>query len=119
MKVQYVGDVLARGKGYGKKSVTGKASVIKVLDEAHKYFKKGDILVVNKTNNDYLPYMKKASAIIVEDGALEENNHAVIVGRTLDVPVITGAVNIVELLRNSTIITVDSEKGFVYNGTLQ
>lgn len=119
MKVQYVGDVLAKGKGYGKKSVTGKASVIKVLDEAHKYFNKGDILVVSKTNNTYLPYMKKASAIIVEDNSPEENNHAVIVGRTLDIPVITGATNIVEILRNYVIITVDSEKGYVYNGTLQ
>ena len=119
MKVQYVGDVLAKGKGYGKKSVTGKASVIKVLGEANKYFKKGDILVVGKTNNEYLPYMKRASAIIVEDGALEENNHAVVVGKTLDIPVIIGATNIVEILRNATIITVDSEKGYVYNGTLK
>ncbi|MDF2612909.1 MAG: pyk [Clostridia bacterium] len=119
MKVQYVGDVLAKGQGYGKKSVTGKASVINVLDEAHKYFKKGDILVVKKTNNAYLPYMKKASAIIVEDNSPEENNHAVIVGRTLDIPVITGATNIVEVLRNCVIITVDSEKGYVYNGTLK
>jgi pyruvate kinase len=119
MKVQYVGNVLAKGKGYGKKSVTGKASVIKVLDEAHKYFKKGDILVVNKTNNTYLPYMKKASAIIVEDSSAEDTNHAVIVGRTLDIPVIIGATNIVEILRNSTIITVDSEKGYVYNGAIE
>jgi len=119
MKVQYIGNVLAKGTGYGKKCVTGKASVIKVLDEAHKYFKSGDILVVNKTTNAYLPYMKKASAIIVEDSSLEENNHAVIVGRTLDIPVITGATNIVEILRNCTIITVDSAKGYVYNGSPQ
>ncbi len=119
MKVQYVGDVLAKGKGFGKKSVTGKASVIKVLDEADRYFKTGDILVANKTNNAYLPYMKKASAIIVEDGSLDEHNHAVIVGRTLDIPVIIGATNIVEILRNYVIITVDSEKGYVYNGAIE
>ncbi len=119
MKVQYVGDVLAKGKGYGKKSVTGKACVIKVLDEAQKYFKKGDILVVSKTDNNYLPYMKKASAIIVENSMQEENNHAVIVGRTLDIPVIIGATNIVESVRNSIIITVDSEKGYVYNGAIE
>ncbi|WP_069997320.1 pyruvate kinase [Cellulosilyticum sp. I15G10I2] len=119
MKVQYVGDVLAKGKGYGKKSVTGKASVIKVLAEADKCFKKGDILVASKTNNQYLPYMKKASAIIVEDSTPEESNHAVIVGQTLDIPVIIGASNIVESVRNSVIITVDSEKGYVYNGAIE
>ncbi len=49
----------------------------------------------------------------------EENNHAVIVGRTLDIPVIIGATNIVESVRNSIIITVDSEKGYVYNGAIE
>lgn len=119
MKVQYVGNVLAKGKGFGKKSVTGKASVIQVLAEAHKHFKKGDILVASKTNNSYLPYMKNASAIIVEDNAEEEHNHAVIVGQTLDIPVIIGAANVVESVRNSIIITVDSEKGYVYNGAIE
>lgn len=118
LKVQYVGNVLARGIGYGKKSVTGKASVIKVLEEADKYFKKGDILITAKTDNAFLPYMKKASAIIVEDCSHEENNHATIVGRTLDIPVIIGAKNIVEAVRNSITITVDSEKGLVYNGAI-
>lgn len=116
LKAQYVGDVLARGIGYGKKSITGRASVVKVLEEADKYFKKGDILVTAKTDNTFLPYMKKASAIIVEDSTHEENNHAAIVGRTLDIPVIIGAKNVVEAIRNTTTITVDSEKGLIYNG---
>jgi pyruvate kinase len=116
LKVQYVGNVLATGKGYGNKVVTGRASVIKVLDEADKYFTKGDILITHKTDNNYLPYMKKASAIIVEDAELEENNHAAIVGNTLDIPVIIGAKNIVEAVRNTHVITVDSGKGHIYNG---
>ncbi|MEG0951283.1 MAG: pyruvate kinase [Niameybacter sp.] len=118
LKAQYVGNVLARGIGYGKKAVTGKASVVKVLDEADKYFKKGDILVTAKTDNSFLPYMKKASAIVVEDSSHEENNHATIVGRTLDIPVIIGAKNVVEAIRSATMITVDSEKGLVYNGVV-
>lgn len=116
LKVQYVGNVLATGIGYGKKCITGKASVINVLEEADKYFKNGNILVTTKTDNNYLPYMRKASAIIVEDSSLEENNHAAIVGKTLDIPVIIGAKNAVEAVRNATMITVDSEKGHVYNG---
>lgn len=118
LKVQYVGNVLATGLGFGKKAITGKASVIKVLEEADKCFKKGDILVAAKTDNSYLPYMKKASAIVVEDNSFDENNHAVIVGRTLDIPVIIGAKNIVESLKNGATITVDSAKGHVYNGVI-
>ena len=118
MKVQYVGNVLTKGMGFGNKSITGRASVIKVLDEADQYFKQGDILVAHKTSNEYLPYMKKASAIVVEESALEENNHAVIVGRTLDIPVIIGANGIIEGLKNATVITVDSRNGYIYNGVV-
>lgn len=118
LKAQYVGNVLAKGIGYGKKSITAKASVIKVLEEANKYFNKGDVLVTSKTDNAFLPYMKKASAIIIEDSTHEENNHAAIVGRTLDIPVIIGAKNVVEAIRNGTTITVDSEKGLIYKGVV-
>ncbi len=118
LKAQYVGNVLAKGVGFGKKSVTGTARVIKAVKEADKYFETGDILVVSKTDNSYLPYMKRASAIVVEDDSLVENNHAAIVGKTLDIPVIIGAKNIVDVVRNSRMITVDSTKGYIYNGSV-
>lgn len=118
MRVQYVGNVLARGKGYGNKMITGRACVINVLDEAKKNFKQGDILIAHKTVNELLPYMKKASAIVVEESALDENNHAVIVGRTLDIPVIIGANGLLEGLKTATVITIDSESGYIYNGVV-
>ena len=62
--------------------------------------------------------MKKASAIVIEESALEENNHAVIVGRTLDIPVIIGASGIIEGLKNATVITVDGRNGYIYNGVV-
>lgn len=118
MRVQYVGNVLSKGTGYGTKAVTGRACAIKVLEEADKNFRQGDILVAHKTSNDLLPYMKKASAIVVEDGSLDENNHAVIVGRTLEIPVIIGANGILDGLKTATVITIDSETGYIYNGVV-
>ena len=116
LKVHIVGNVLVKGKGIGKKTVSGTARVIKVLEEADKHFKKGDILVTYSTNNDFLPYIKKASAIVVEERENGENSHAAIVGRTLDIPVIVAAENAVELIRTGTLITVESKNGLVYNG---
>ena len=119
LKVHIVGNVLVKGIGIGNKTVSGDATVIKVLEEAEKYFQKGDILVTYDTDNDYLPYLKKASAIIVEaKGNKEEPTHAEIVGRTLDIPVIIGAQNAVELIQKSKVITVDSKTGLVYNGVV-
>lgn len=118
MRVQYVGNVLAKGTGYGDKVITGRACTVKALEQARKNFKQGDILIAHQTNNELLPYMKKASAIVVEESTLEENNHAVIVGRTLEIPVIIGANGILEGLKTATVITVDSENGYIYNGVV-
>ncbi len=49
----------------------------------------GGVLVAKNTNKDYLPAMKKASAIIVEDGGL--TSHAAVVGISMGIPVIVGA----------------------------
>lgn len=118
LKVHVVGDVLVKGVGVGDKIVSGKAVIIKVIDEAEKFFQKGDILVTHETNNDFLPYIKKASALIVEVDE-SENNHAEIVGKALDIPVIVGAKGAIDMVRNGVLITVDSKKGFVYNGIPQ
>lgn len=118
LKVHIVGDVLVKGKGVGDKVISGKGVIIKVLEEAEKFFQKGDILITHETNNDFLPYIKKASALIVESDA-NENNHAEIVAKALDIPVILGAKNATEMIRNGILITIDSKKGFVYNGIPQ
>lgn len=116
LRVQHVGNVLTKGKGYGKKLVTANSSVVKVLAEADKYFKTGNILVTTKTNNSMLPYMKRASGIVVEDDSPDETNHAVIVARTLDIPVITAARNATDLVHPNTLITIDSNKGYIFSG---
>lgn len=118
LKVHIVGDVLVKGVGIGNKVVSGKGVVIKVLEEAEKFFQKGDIMITRETNNDFIPYIKKASALIIESDE-SETNHAEIVGKTLDIPVIVGAKNATDMIRNGVLITVDAKKGFVYNGIPQ
>ncbi len=117
MKVQIVGNVICKGRGLGDKIVTGKANVIKVVEHAHKNFKKGDILVVAKTTNDMMPYIKKASAIVVgswDSGT--DYSHTETIAKALDIPVIICDCGVVNLIPDSLAITVDSIKGFVYNG---
>jgi len=118
LKVQYVGNILARGLGCGKGIVTGKACVANVVEEAEETFVHGNILVTRSTDNEFLPFMKKASAIIVEDATPEENNHAAIVGRTLDIPVVYAAGNATDTVKKGRTITIDTEEGLVYNGVV-
>ncbi|MBO8434894.1 MAG: pyruvate kinase [Tyzzerella sp.] len=116
LRVEIVGDVIAKGIGVGMKKVSGKTRVIKVASEAARKFKTGDILVTTSTSNELLPYMKKASAIIVGPVANTENCHAEIVARTLDIPVIMCDAKVIDFISNDALVTVDPVKGFVYSG---
>ena len=50
--------------------------------------KKGDILVTDMTNPDFVPFMKIASAIVTDKGGV--TSHAAIVSRELNIPCVVG-----------------------------
>ncbi len=116
LKVQVVGNVIAKGTGYTGKTVSGNANVIKVIEEAEKYFRPGDILVTTKTTNELIPYIKKASAIVVGSYENIDHTHSITVSAALDKPLIICNQKVIDLINDSFPITVDTEKGFVYNG---
>ena len=116
LKVQTVGNILVKGTGIGKGKITGQVCVAKSLEDVDHNFNSGDILVVAESNNDLIPYIKEASALIVEDPDI--NNHAVTVGLALDIPIIIGASNALNILKNGTIVTMDSNNGFVLSDNI-
>lgn len=116
LKVQMVGNVLAKGRGIGKGVVTGKANVIKVED-TEKYFTKGDILVATRTTNEMMPLIRKAGALVVGSWEKEvDSSHAEIAAKALDIPIIICKERVVDLISDGMLIVVDAEKGFVHNG---
>ena len=116
LKVQIVGNVITKGQGYGSRVVSGNANVIKVLEEAEKYFRPGEILVTTKTSNDLMPYIKRASAIVVGSYEPLDHAHAITVAAALDKPLIIANQKVVDLITDGYAITVDTKQGFVYNG---
>jgi len=114
LKVHVVGNVLVRGTGIGNGYKTGEVFVAKSTKDAFKNFEEGKIIVVNSTSNDMLPYIKMASALIVEEGGL--SSHAATVGLALGIPVLVGAENATHLLKTGIVVTLDAEKGIVYYG---
>jgi pyruvate kinase len=114
LKVHIVGKVLVQGIGIGEGSVTGELCVANTPQEALSKFSEGNILVIPYTNNDLLPIMKKAKAIIVEEGGY--GSHAAIVGLTLEIPVVAGADNATQILKSGSVVTVDAARGIVYYG---
>ena len=110
IKVQVVGHILVNGKGISNKKVSGNLCVCHNADDL-KTFKTGDILVAHDTNNMMMEQIRQASGIIVE--AENENCHAAIVGLSLDIPVIIGAENALEILKSSAYVELDAENGVV------
>jgi pyruvate kinase len=113
MKVQTVGDVLAKGTGVTEKVVTAPLCVAFTDEDALREFEHGDILVIPKTDNAIMPILRSASGLIVEEDGLE--SHAAIVGLTLDIPVIVGAKNATMVLKSGVAVTMDAKKGLVMN----
>ncbi len=114
MKVHIVGDVLVTGTGVTKCTATAPVCVARTEREALDRFESGQILVIPRTSNKILPLLKTAAGIITEEGGFD--SHAAIVGMTLDIPVIVGAVNATQILRSGTAVTMDSDKGIVSAG---
>ncbi|NER41281.1 pyruvate kinase [Bacillus megaterium NBRC 15308 = ATCC 14581] len=114
MKVQVVGDVLAKGQGIGRKVAVGKVVIAKTAEEANAKMTEGAILVTNSTDRDMISAIEKAGALITEEGGL--TSHAAVVGLNLSIPVIVGVENATSVFSEDQDITVDASRGVVYNG---
>ena len=113
------GKVIATGLSVGTKIASGKAHVIKNASDI-KSFKPGQILITEKTDPDWEPIMKVASAIVTNKGG--RTAHAAIVARELGIPAIVGTSNGTELIKTGTDITIncaEGEVGKIYKGILK
>ncbi|WP_081716083.1 phosphoenolpyruvate synthase [Paraburkholderia mimosarum] len=80
-------------------------------------FVDGAVLVAQTTDPDWVPIMRRASAIVTDHGG--RTSHAAIVSRELGLPAIVGTGNATRVLRNRQAVTVScaqGEEGMVYEG---
>jgi len=90
--------------------VVGKVRV--VLDPSKaKDFHSGEILVAFMTRPDYVPLMKKAGAIITNEGGI--TSHAAIVARELKIPCIIGTKHATQVFKDGDMVEVDADRGIV------
>jgi pyruvate,water dikinase len=93
---------------------TGVVKILKSPKEIKK-IEKGDVLVAVMTSPDFVPAMKKASAIVTDEGG--QTSHAAIVSRELGVPCVVGTKEATKKLKEGWSVTVDGSKGNVYVGS--
>lgn len=98
----------------GLSACTGRAvGPVKILKSSTELSKieKGDILVAVMTRPDYIPAMKRASAIVTDEGGI--TSHAAIVSRELGVPCIIGTKIATKILKDGQIVEVNANHGWV------
>ncbi|MHB1653080.1 MAG: pyruvate kinase [Desulfitobacteriaceae bacterium] len=113
IKVQIMGNVLAKGIGLGRKAYSGPAFPVSQPTGA---FEDGAILLTKMTDASFVPLISRAGAIVVEEGGL--TSHAAIAALQFGIPVIVGARGILELVKPGQILTVDALAGVVYEGAV-
>lgn len=91
------------------KLITGKVRI--VLDANKSKLEEGEILVASMTRPEYVPLMKKAKAIITDEGGM--TSHAAIVSREMGIPCIIGTKNATKLLKDGMIVTMNTNHGVV------
>ncbi|MET1124147.1 MAG: pyruvate, water dikinase [Archaeoglobaceae archaeon] len=110
------GEVILRGLGASPGVATGKVKIVMGLEDLSKV-EPGDILVTTMTTPDMVPAMRRAAAIVTDEGGM--TCHAAIVSRELGVPAVVGTKEATKKLRDGMIVTVDGEKGIVYLGRVE
>ncbi len=99
------GSIAFRGLQLGKVRLVSTRSANKVK------FNPGEILVSVSTSPIYLPLMRKAGAIVTDEGGL--TSHAAILARELKKPTVIGTKIATKVLKDGDVVEVDANKGIV------
>jgi pyruvate, water dikinase len=112
------GKRLVSGLAIGQAIAAGKVCVLRGPEEIDQ-FRDEAVLVTEMTDPDWVPIMKRASAIVTDRGG--RTSHAAIVSRELGLAAIVGTGNGTETLSDDQEVTVscsEGDEGHVYEGKL-
>jgi pyruvate,water dikinase len=112
-KTELKGEVVVKGLAASPGISSGKIKIVKDLKDLDKV-KEGDVLVTKMTNPDMVVVMKRAAAIVTDEGGL--TSHAAIVSREMGIPSVVGTDDATIKLKEGEIITVNGFTGNVFKG---
>jgi pyruvate,water dikinase len=104
---------LVRGLRASPGKAVGRVKLAREPDEAGS-LQVGDILVAPMTSPDWVPFMRRAAAIVTDSGGM--TSHAAIVSRELGLPCIVGTRRATSVLKDGMVVTVDATAGVVLEG---
>lgn len=109
-----VGRTILRAPSLVKADAVGFICTASSAQEAIEKMRPGNVLVVKSADAHYLPAIRRASAIIVEEIGMA--GFAAITALQLGIPCMTGVDGALEKLRDGMFVTVDGRTGAVSEG---
>lgn len=87
--------------------------IVKIVKTTHNLinFNQNDILVASMTRPEMITAMKKAAAIVTDEGGI--TSHAAIISRELKIPCIIGTKIATKVLKDGDMVEVNANKGVV------
>jgi len=120
MIVESIGDVLIRGHiGYGSR-VHGNVAMVLAPETKEPYSVRGQLLVIAKCDQSYLPLIREALGIILQNHVndIGSEKYAKKMALSLRKPLLLRADAACRVLKEGQLVTLDPEKALVYKGVV-
>jgi phosphohistidine swiveling domain-containing protein len=98
------------GQGAGPGCAVGRVRIIRARNDLSN-FKPGEVIVAVMTNATYAPYIRKAAAVVTDEGG--RTCHAAIAAREMKTPCIVGTLSATTVLKDGDLVEVDADHGVV------
>jgi len=106
-----LGRKMLRGRTASPGLARGRARIILNVAQEKNRLKPGDILVSSMTRPEFVPLMKRAGAVITQEGGI--TSHAAVISRELGIPCVLGVKNVLKIVKDGDWVEVDASRGTV------
>lgn len=104
IKSEIKGNIACNGFARGKVRIVEPHTRVEVFNE-------GEVIVSKMTTPDLILVIKKASAIVTDEGGV--TSHAAVISRELNIPCIVGTKTATKVFKDGDLIEVDANKGII------
>lgn len=120
MLVESIGDVLVRGESGVGRRLHGTISLVLSSEAKQPYLVRGQLLLLAKCDETYVPLIKEAAGIILQNHIddAESERFVLQISKELGKTAIVRADAATRILKEGQLVTLDPEKALVYKGVV-
>lgn len=120
MLVESIGDVLVRGESGIGQRLHGNISLVLSSEAKKPYQVKGQLLLLAKCDDSYLPLIKESAGIVLQNHIddVESEKYVLQIAKEFAKTAIVRADAATRILKEGQLVTLDPEKALVYKGVV-